>query len=519
VNEETPKEYETLDKQGLIANLFLKDQKLLTIDQELSQALSALSTKDEVILKLSQQLHNMQRGIFGKKTEKLPAESKQVFLFELEQPESPVQEELIITVPAHTRAPRKKRDYGSLPTEQVVHDVANKQCDCCGNEMSCIGEDVSRELDYVPAKLTLIEHLRPRYACAACKSGGVKQAELPVAVKPLEKTIASANLLASIIVSKYADHLPLHRQEEMFKRLGVDIPRKSMCEWIEGVCENYLFRLHNALKEELLKESYLQADETTIKIQDGITPEHCHTGYFWGALSPPRNIAYFEYSPSRAGKVAGAIFEGYTGHLQTDLYAGYNEVVLSADVRRIACLAHVRRKFIDVDKIAPKEVTAILQMFAKLYHFEKQWVQLSNEERKTKRNKHSSEVLEKLHTYLSALQQVTLPKSPLATAINYALSQWDAILRILDDGIFHLDNNAIERQMKHIAIGRKNFLFAGSHEGARRASAIYSLFATAKLHKVNPHAWLVDVLQTMRSHPVNRVCELLPHNWKPMRTS
>jgi hypothetical protein len=217
--------------------------------------------------------------------------------------------------------------------------------------------------------------------------------------------------------------------------------------------------------------------------------------------------------------VAGAIFKGFEGHLQTDLYAGYNEVVLSTNVQRIACLAHVRRKFIEVDKIAPKEVTAILQMFAKLYHFEKQWVALNDSERKEKRNKHSKEVLEKLHTYLSSLQQVTLPKSPLAKAINYALSQWSAILRILDDGSFHLDNNAIERQMKHIAIGRKNYLFAGSHQGARRAAAVYSLFATAKLHKVNPHAWLVDVLRRMRSHSNNQVHQLLPHNWKALRTS
>jgi len=269
----------------------------------------------------------------------------------------------------------------------------------------------------------------------------------------------------------------------------------------------------------MFKESYLQGDETTIKVQDGSTAKGCHRGYLWGTYSPEKKLVLFEYAESRAGSVARDIYKDFTGALQTDAYAGYNPVLLPDKVTRIACLAHVRRRFIECEKICSKEATTVLQMIAELYRLENRWKTLDPPEKQKQREIHSKPVFLKLEAYLRALRERTLPRAPLMEAINYALNQWSAIMRILDDGRYHLDNNPIEREMRPIASGRKNYLFAGSHDGARRAAVIYSLLGTARLHKVNPYEWLKFIFQNMRSHPVNRVHELLPHNWKTLSTT
>lgn len=376
-----------------------------------------------------------------------------------------------------------------------------------------MNSDISRELEWQTAKLWVNEYELKRYGCNHCK-GKVVQGKLPCEAKPLERSLPGAGLLSHIIVSKYVDHLPLHRQEQIFARQGIELPRNLMCGWIGGVVDTYLAPLWGLLQTEAFAESYLQGDETGIKVQDSDKEGVCHNGYLWGACSPVKKLVVFEYAESRAGAVAKDIFENFKGRLQTDAYAGYNPVLLPEKVERIACLAHVRRKFIDIEKVSPKETTVVLKLIADLYHLETQWYGLSPPERKAKREIHSRELLLKLEKYLRDLAERTLPKAPLMEAIGYTLSQWDAIMRILDDGLYHLDNNCIEREMRPIALGRKNYLFAGSHEGARRAAIIYSFFATARLHKVNPYKWLHDVLRRMRSLDQSRLFELLPQHWK-----
>lgn len=334
-----------------------------------------------------------------------------------------------------------------------------------------------------------------------------------MSAKPLDRSIAGAGLLSQVLVAKYVDHIPLHRQQQMFARLGFEIPRKSLCEWSAGVVDQYLERLWEELKAEALRDDYLQGDETTIKVQDGAVKGKCHLGYLWGMASPEKKIVVFEYAQSRAGDVAKDVFRDFKGTLQTDAYAGYNPVILPEKVARIACLAHVRRKFIEAEKSCSKEANAVLRVIAELYHFEKNWQALSPPERLLQRTKKSVPVLKKLEDYLRSLVTRTLPKAPLMEALNYSLNQWNEIQRIFEDGRFHLDNNMIEREMRPIAIGRKNYLFAGSHDGAKRAAIFYSLFATARLHKVNPHQWLMHVLQNMRQHPINKIADLLPHRW------
>lgn len=472
-----------------------------------------LHEKDRHIAHLETHLINLKRGVFfGSKSEKLSDVSdNQIPLLSVEDVPVPVTQ-APAQVKSHSRAARVKRDLSKLPHFRIEHPSAPPHCTCCKEAMSKIGEDISKELESQPARLFVNEYVQPRYACSKCKEAVVQPA-LPDTAKPLSRCIVGPGLLAQIHVAKYVDHIPLHRQEQIFARQGFVIPRKSQCEWLRKAEEEYLGRLWGSLKEEMFLESYLQGDETTMKVQDGVTEGECHRGYLWGTYAPEKKLVLFEYAQSRAGTVAKGIYQDFRGALQTDAYAGYNPVLLPDKVVRVACLAHVRRRFIECEKICSKEATAILQMIGELYRLENKWKTLDPPERQKQREEFSRPVFLKLEAYLRALRERTLPRAPLMEAINYTLNQWDSIIRILDDGRYQLDNNPIEREMRPIAIGRKNYLFAGSHDGARRAAVIYSLLGTARLHKVNPYDWLKNIFQVMRAHSVNKIHELLPHNW------
>lgn len=500
--EEQQSSYHKQTKAVLITNLLEKE--------------ALLEEKKHEIEKLQNILYKLAKQQYGKKSEKLSTLNTELpalpgFIQPVAEPQ--VEEQKAVEVPAHTRAVRKPRDFSQLPHNRIVCEPDNKICPCCNRELSCIGEDSSQELEHQPAKMFINVYVRPKYACNHCKEAGVLQAELPPTAKPLERSIAGAGLLAQIIVSKYVDHLPLHRQEQIFERKGISLPRALLSDWVAGTNEEYLYRLWLVLKGEVLKEKYLQADETTLKVQDGEVIGKCHTGYLWGACAVIRRLLFFEYAESRAGEVPKEIFKDFYGTMQTDLYAGYNVVLLPNKVQRIACLAHVRRKFIEAGKSCSKEANVVLTLIAEAYKVDNQYKSLSPPERQAKRQLHVKPIFEKLEKYLRELSEKTLPRAPLMEAISYTLKQWTEISRILEDGTFQLDNNIIENKMRPIALGRKNYLFAGSHEGAKRAAIIYSLFGTAKMHDVNPYEWLKDVLQRMRSHPVNKLAELLPHNW------
>ena len=485
-------------------------EELLFQNALLSSKLEQLKIEIADLVKVVQQL---KRQLFGPKSEKLVVrDSSQLSLFgeEIVAPELPTPAPIVVK--AHTKAARVKRDLSKLPHYPIVHEPVSTICSCCSGEMSKIGEDTSEELEYQPAKLFVNLHIRPRYACTRCKQR-VIQALLPDSAKPLEKSIVGAGLLSQIIVSKYVDHTPLHRQQQIFARKGFEIPRRNQCAWIGGAVERYLNQLWGVLREELIAESYLQGDETTLKVQDNETAGKCHTGYLWGMYSTEKRLVLFEYASSRAGASAERVFKGFRGTLQTDAYAGYNPLLLPEKVTRIACLAHVRRKFIDAGKSCEKETGVVLALIAELYRLERVWQGLSPPERTEKRAQHSAPILLKLERYLRDLSVHTMPKAPLMEAINYTLNQWGQIVHIFSDGRFRLDNNPIEQEMRPIALGRKNYLFAGSHDGAERAAIIYSLLGTARLHKVNPYDWLKYIFQNMQSHPANRLSELLPHKW------
>lgn len=484
-----------------------------------------LSAKDREIAKLQRHLYNIQKGLYSTKSERLSVVSQnQLELIKSQELPATIssntnkEPKAAIQVPAHTRAARTKRDLSKLPHEEVPHEPESTKCPCCDTQMSCIGTDRSEELESTPAKLVVKVHTFPRYACNKCKGAAVVRASAPSEIKPLKGSIVGAGLLAQIIVAKYVDHIPLHRQEVMFARRGYAIPRKSQCEWVGLAVQQYLERLWLELGKELNAESYLQADETTLKVQVAEKAGECVRGYLWGAYAPGKRLVRFEYAPSRAGEVAAEVFKDFRGVLQTDLYAGYNAVILPDAVTRIACLAHVRRKFVEVQKSCSREAQVVLEMIAGLYKQEHCWSGLSPPERGRLRHKHALPKLRELEQYLRALAARTLPQAPLMEALQYTLKQWDAIERIFSSGAFQLDNNPIEREMRPIALGRKNYLFAGSHAGAHSAAIIYSLLGCARLHKVNPTHWLTYVFKHMRDTKLQDCAKLLPHHWASQQT-
>jgi transposase len=474
------------------------------------QLISIIVNRDRELEKLMNQFRQMQKHLYGKKSEKLIGDQQQS-LFELK--EVAVPETTTIEVATHKRELVRGRKPlpKDLPRERIEYLPEDKACSCCGKELSKIGEETTEELEYIPARFFIKEHVKIKMACSKCKTG-VKTGEVPAGMQIIDKSRPGAGLISHIVLSKYCDHLPLYRQEQIFLRHGIAIPRQRMCDWIAATTD-LLEPLYNAINKEILSLSYLQADETTIQVRDLESKDNMLTGYFWGLHGPPEKLAYFEYFPSRAGASAKELLDGFAGVVQTDYYAGYNAVLLPDKVSRLACLAHVRRKFIEVQKSFPRECDVVLRLISELYKLEVLSKDFNFDKRKAFRNVKAAPLLEKLQKYLSDIQAQTLPRALLQQPINYALSQWKEILRYLDDGRFQIDNNAIERQIRPIALGRKNYLFAGSHDGAKRAAMLYTFIACCKLNKVNPYDWFTDVLRKVHTHPINRVAELLPHNW------
>ena len=503
-------------------------EKYTPLRDDPNELVRLLVEKDHEIANLRHLLILATNRQYGPKTERLKeperfytGEIVTQLSFSFETPAAPVEEpvkEEEIVVEKYTRTVRRGRKPfpSSIERQEINLDPEQTHCNCCQRELVKVEEYRTEVLEKIPAQLKVIVHVRPKMACSHCKGAKVLVARLPTANRPLDGARAGAGLLADIIVSKYVDHLPLHRQEMMFRRAGVELSRKRMSEWVGRVVTELLLPVYDALKEEVLSHQYLQADETTLKIQDGEKPDVCKTGYLWGLHAPPK-VVWFHYSPSRSGKVPTELLEGYRGVVQTDAYAGYNEVFLPDTVHRLACLAHIRRKFIEVQSAGGSECARVLKLITEIYRREKDVN--SAEERYEIRQKHSRALFAQLFTLLKELAPKGLPRAQFSQAIQYALNQEAAVMRILESGEHHLDNNSIERQMKLIAIGRKNYYFAGSHEGGRWAAVLYSLLGTCKLHNVNPWEYLRDVMVRVNLRDGGTARELLPMYWKQKTVS
>jgi transposase len=399
--------------------------------------------------------------------------------------------------------------------ERIVHDLpeAEKHCGCCGKDLRLFDEEISERYEYIPASIKVIEDVRRKYACDCT----VKTADKPA--QPIEKSTAGASLLAHVIVSKYADHQPLHRQEKMFERQGVRISRKTMGGWLPVVAE-LLGPLYQVSKRFLFESKVIGTDDTGVKVLDPKLP-FARMGRIWPYLGDAQHpVVVHHYTPTRGRDGPARFLEGYKGYLQADAYCVYDAFFKPArGLTEVGCMMHARRYFFTALDSDQERMGKVLHLIARLYRVEDCAKGFSADERLALRRRLSAPVMAKLQAYLLRIREEVLPKSPAARAVRYALNQFDALTRFLEDGDLEIDNGATERVNRDIAIGRTNWTFFGSDEGGRTAAVLMSFIASCKRCRVEPFAWFRDVLSRIATHPVNRLSELLPHNWKPLNAA
>jgi transposase len=477
------------------------------------QLLGTVKNQGLKIAQLEARIAKLKRMQFGQSSEKIVREIEQLELEldALHEEEAEGAAARPAAVQKLIETPYRKPLPEHLPREVEVHEP---DCTCpnCGGVMRRLGEDVTEVLDYVPASFKVIRHVRPKLSCRLCET--IVQAPMPSL--PIERGKPGPGLLAHVLVSKYADHLPLYRQAEIYAREGVDLERSTLADWV-GRSAALLDPLVASLRKSVLSSDVLHGDDTPVPV---LAPGlgKTRTGRLWtyvrdgrphGSDQPP--AAVFFYSPDRKGEHPRAHLKGFTGILHADGYAGFNPVFETGHVTEAACWAHVRRKFFDEHATNPSPLTSeALDRIGALYGVEDTIRGKPPDERRRIRQDQVKPLLAALKAWLEATLPKLSAKSDLARAMRYTLSRWAALNRYTDAGHIEIDNNAAERSIRGIALGRKNWLFAGSDTGGERAAAVYSLIETCKLNGIDPEAYLRSVLARIADHPVNRIAELLP---------
>ena len=423
---------------------------------------------------LELQLRKALQQRFGRKADKVP--SNQLSIFDEAEVTVPLDvleiENEEITVPEHKRKkPGRKGLPKDLARTVVEHDLNPEDKTCkCGAELCHISDVDSEQLEYIPAKVTVIVNRRKKYACKQCEET-IKLAPLPKTAIP--KSIATPSLLASMLVAKFCDHLPLYRQEQIWIRHGIDIPRQTLSNWVQK-CATLLCKIVDSMKDIIVASNYARADETTVQVLKEENRDPSTKSYMWIFMTGRKtnNHIVFEYHPTRGGKAATDFFAGFQGYLQSDAYSGYNALRKIAGITDVGCMAHSRRKFTDVTKIITKTGKAheALKYIKALYIIEDKIKNWTDDDRYQYRQEHSKIILDKFKIWLDGSINHVPPKNPLGQAINYAVNNWAALTRYLDHGMLDIDNNWCENQIRPLALGRKNWLFMGNPKGAWAAS-------------------------------------------------
>jgi len=376
-----------------------------------------------------------------------------------------------------------------------------------------IGDEVTEELEYEPGKLFVNRYVRPKYVTADNSSIIIA----PMVDRPLPKAIVGPGLLAQIIIDKYVDHLPLYRQEQRFKREGVDIPYSTISDWIKNGCA-LLDPLGEALKKIVISSNYLHADETPLKVLDKNKKGTTHRGFYWVYHNSIDSLLWFDYREGRGREGPNEILKDFRGYLQTDGYNVYDIFKENKDITVLHCMAHARRKFFEAKDNNPTVAEYALGQIGLLYAIERKAKeqQLTADGIFELRQTEAVPILESLGKWMKETYITSLPKSTIGKALGYSIERWSELMIYTSDGKLNIDNNPVENSIRPVAIGRKNYLFAGSQEAAARSAMLYSFLGTCKLNSINPFIWLQDVLRRISNHPINKIEELLPQNWQPL---
>src|SRR5882672_1377091 len=488
-----------------------------------AQLIIELRHKQAVIEKLTHEMAVLKRLRFAARAESFNAEQKSLLeeaidadLEALRRQTETEREQAAAEQPSERQQPRRQALPAHLPRREIRHEPEATVCSC-GCALKRIGEDIAEKLDYAPGVFTVERHIRGKWVCRQCQT--LVQAPVPAHI--IDKGLPTTGLLAHVLVAKYADHQPLYRQEGIFARAGLALSRSTLAQWV-GACGVQLQPLVDALKAEMLTRPVLHADETPVamlKPGNGKT----HRAYLWSYSTTgfdPLKAVVFDFAESRAGRHVQTFLgthteRGWRGSLICDDYAGYKHL-FGERITEAGCLAHARRRFYDLWANHKSTVAEqALALFGQLYEIEREVHELDVDERRRIRQLKAKPIADNLRAWF-VLQRQRVPEgSATAKAIDYSLNRWQALTRYLDDGRLPVDNNWIENRIRPIALGRNNWLFAGSLRAGQRAAAIMSLIGSAKMNDLDPYAYLSDVLARLPTHPARRIAELLPNHWQP----
>ena len=482
-----------------------------------------IAFKQAFIDKLTQEMAVLKRLKFAAQSEAYNAEQKSLLEESIDTDLAALAAEIEQAAPPpqgqdDKQKPKRQPLPGNLPRREIHHEPENTLC-ACGCQLKRIGQDVAEKLDYQPGVFTVERHIRGKWVCAKCET--LIQAPVPAHV--IDKVIPTVGLLAQVLVAKYADHLPLYRQENIFARAGLALPRSTLAQWV-GQCGVQLQPLVDALRAELLRHSVLHADETPVAM---LRPGNgrAHRAYLWSYCTTSYNdtrAVVFDFADSRAGQHARDFLglpgeHGWHGSLVCDDFSGYKACFVMG-VTEAGCLTHARRKFHELWANHQSTIgERTLKFFIQLYDIEREVHEMDAAQRRRIRQERSLPVADAMHLWLTEQRKKVPAGSATIKAIDYSLGRWQALTRYIDDGDLPADNNWVENQIRPIAIGRSNWLFAGSLRAGKRAAAIMSLVHSAKLNGHEPYAYLKDVLERLLTQPASRVQELLPHRWLPAR--